>query len=58
MEPINSLVKQKEGYVYGPEPVVTLKVECEALFLREWTIHFMPKEIRDQLGIPDPNAKL
>lgn len=57
MEPVDSQVKQGEGYVYGPQPVVTLRLDCEELFMREWTIHYMPKEIRKNLGIPDVAAK-
>jgi hypothetical protein len=58
MEPVDSQVKQLEGYVYGEQPVVTLKLDCEALFMREWTIPLMPSAVRKALGIPDANAKL
>lgn len=58
MDPVDSQAKQIEGYVYGDQPVVTLKLDCEALFMREWTIPLMPSAIRKQLGIPDANAKL
>ena len=57
MEPVDSQLKQLEGYVYGPQPVVTLKLDCEELFMREWTIHYMPKDVRKTLGIPDVTAK-
>ncbi len=43
------------GYIYGPLPVVRLNLRCEALFLREWTVPLMPKQIREGvLGIAAP----
>jgi hypothetical protein len=60
MNPVDSQFKQIQGYVYGTKPVVTLDLDCEALFMREWTIKLMPDVIKRALGIPtgavDPNA--
>ena len=60
MNPVDSQLKQILGYVYGTRPVVTLDLDCEALFMREWTIKLMPDVIKRALGIPtgpiDPNA--
>jgi hypothetical protein len=56
MNPVDSQMKQIMGYVYGPRPVVTLDLDCEAILMRQWTIKHMPKgrgSIREMLGIPD-----
>jgi hypothetical protein len=53
MNPVDSQLKQILGYVYGPRPVVTLDLDCEALFLRKWTLNYMPLSIRKALGVPD-----
>jgi hypothetical protein len=39
------------GYLYGPEPVARINMKCEALFMREWTVPFMPSGIKQQLGL-------
>lgn len=53
MNPVDSQLKQIQGYVYGPKPVVTLDLDCEELFMRQWTIKYMPPSIRKALNIPD-----
>jgi hypothetical protein len=53
MNPVDSQLKQIQGYVYGPKPVVTLDLDCEALFMRQWTLKYMPASIRKALGVPD-----
>jgi hypothetical protein len=56
MNPVDSQLKQIQGYVYGPRPVVTLDLDCEAVFMRQWTLKYMPRgknSVREQLGIPD-----
>lgn len=56
MNPVDTQLKQITGYVYGTRPVVTLDLDCEALFMRQWTIKHMPKgkgSVRELLGIPD-----
>ena len=53
MNPVDSQLKQILGYVYGPRPVVTLDLDCEALFLRQWTLKWMPLSIRKALGVPE-----
>jgi hypothetical protein len=60
MNPVDSQLKQIMGYVYGSKPVVTLDLDCEAVFMRQWTIKYMPKgrgSIREMLGIPDEQGK-
>ena len=57
MNPVDSQLKQILGYVYGNRPVVTLDIDCEALFMRQWTIRWMPEVIKRALGISaDPAA--
>jgi hypothetical protein len=44
----------KDGYLYGPDPVVRVTLRCESLFLREWTAPLMPDLIKKMLGVPLP----
>ena len=53
MNPVDSQLKQTQKYVYGPRPVVTLDLDCEALLMRQWTYKLMPVALRKALGIPD-----
>jgi hypothetical protein len=53
MDAVDSQVLKFDGYVYGDRPVVQLRLRCEALLMREWTIKYMPKGVRTMLGIPD-----
>jgi hypothetical protein len=57
--PVDAAAARKvEGFVYGNDPVVTLELKCEALFLRSWTINEpqegrappMPDEVQILLG--------
>jgi hypothetical protein len=49
--PVDPQLKQIEGYVYGSKPVMTLVLDCEALFMREWTVPLMPMKLRTLLGV-------
>ena len=40
------------GFFYGKAPVVTLDMACEAIFLREWSVRFMPPAVKTALGVP------
>ena len=40
-----------EGLVYGEKPVVTVRAECEILYLRAWNQNFMPPLLKQKLGI-------
>ena len=40
-----------EGHVYGNKPVVTVRAECEILYLRAWNSAFMPPGLKTKLGI-------
>lgn len=43
----------ERGYFYGDAPVVKATIEVESVWLRSWIQPFMPKAIRDRLGIPE-----
>jgi hypothetical protein len=40
-----------EGHVYGNKPVVTVRADCEILYLRAWNSQFMPPGLKTKLGI-------
>lgn len=54
--------KRQWGYVYGNEPVVTLLLQCEVLFLRKWTLDtdnegknaLMPIDVQRAIGAAPP----
>jgi hypothetical protein len=50
-----------QGYDYGPAPVVQVKVQCEHLFMRDWTTRGpkapMPPEVRKRLGVTDQSQQ-
>jgi hypothetical protein len=41
------------GYFYGSEHVVRARLVVETIWLRSWTVPFMPKAIREFLSIPE-----
>lgn len=53
---VDSADAQMHGFIYGPNPVVTLNLECESLFMRQWTSVLMPDIVKKQLGIAIPTA--
>jgi hypothetical protein len=53
---VDSGAEQVAGYIYGNRPVVQLDMQCEALFLREWTKQYMPPLVKTMLGIVDEPA--
>lgn len=61
---IDSLVAEdstqaaKEGFIYGPDPVLRVVLRCESLFLREWTIPLMPEVIKKLMGIAPPTQTM
>lgn len=53
----------EQGYVYGEAPVVNLKLMCEELFMRGWTVGkdptkdaLMPVAVEQMLGITNPTG--
>ncbi len=49
---VDSGKAQADGYDYGTRPVVQLDMQCEALFMRDWTTKYMPPVVKTRLGIP------
>jgi len=39
------------GYYYGPGPVLRLDMDVEVVYLRDWTVAYMPPPVREALGI-------
>lgn len=59
---VDAAAERKQfGYVYGNDPVVELTLQCEALFLRSWTIGgktpLMPIEVQQAIGAQPPAAE-
>jgi hypothetical protein len=50
---VDSGLEQAAGYIYGPEPVVQVDMQGEALFMREWTRQYMPPYVKSMLGVVD-----
>jgi hypothetical protein len=50
---------QARRIYFGDKPVVQLDIQCEELFLRQWTKPLMPQTVKTALGIPatPPPAK-
>jgi hypothetical protein len=51
LTPIDVTVEEVNGFMYGDQPVATIDMTCEALFLRKWTEPLMPEVVKRQLGI-------
>lgn len=49
---LNSAVERAAGFIYGPVPVVQIRIECEYLFLRKWLAPLMPPEVIAHLSAP------
>jgi hypothetical protein len=54
VQAVNSGALQQDGYFFGPNPMVTLTLKCEELFLRRWTRPLMPPEIKQFLNVQEP----
>lgn len=46
---VDPLVMLQQGYVFGDQPIIEVDLQCEILFLRAWTVEFMPETIRLEL---------
>lgn len=42
-----------QGYFYGPDPVVRVRLRVETLWLRQWMAPMMPPSVRAVLKVPD-----
>jgi hypothetical protein len=51
LQPANAFAAAADGYLYGIEPVSTVKLRIETIWLREWTADAMPGDLREALGI-------
>lgn len=51
---VNAALLQQQGYYFGTEPVVTLTLKCEDLFMRDWTRQYMPQSIKQFLNADLP----
>jgi hypothetical protein len=49
--PADAFAAARDGFLYGIEPVSTLRLEIESVWFREWTAESMPLELREALGI-------
>ena len=53
---VDTAERAAAGFMYGANPVVQLNLQCEALFMREWTVPLMPQTVKQELGIEAPAA--
>jgi len=51
VEPVEELA---QGYYYGDEHVVRAVLQLETVALREWTVPWMPAEVRGERGVEQP----
>ena len=51
LQPANAFAAAVDGFIYGIEPVSTVKLRIETIWLREWTADAMPGDLREALGI-------
>lgn len=49
--PADAFAAAAEGYIYGRDPVVSVRLTVETVWLRKWTVQFMPAAVRDALGL-------
>lgn len=50
MKPEDPFAAAREGYVYGSAAVSQVTLRLETVWLREWTVQFMPDSLRKKLG--------
>lgn len=51
---VDKVAALQEGFAFGDAPVVKLTLECEAIFLRAWTVQYMPPDVKRLLGVEPP----
>lgn len=56
VEALDSTEELRKGFYYGDEAVLKMSLVIETIWLRDWTMSVMPKDIRAELGVPDPVA--
>jgi len=52
LRPADPFAAAAAGFIYGSEPIVELTLLLETVWLREWTLPLMPKQVREHLKIP------
>jgi hypothetical protein len=50
---VDSATTLSQGFAYGDAPIANVQLECEALFIRNWSVAFMPPLVKQSLGIPE-----
>jgi hypothetical protein len=53
---VDSATIMSQGYAYGTAPIANVQFECEALFMRSWSVALMPPLVKQSLGIPEEPA--
>lgn len=48
---VDPFAAAQSGYVYGAAPVSNVSLKLETVWLRSWTAPFMPRSIRQALGV-------
>jgi len=56
VEAIDPWEELEDGYFYGPERVVRVRMDIETAWLRAWTAPLMPPQLRTALGVPAPRG--
>ena len=51
VRPASVFEAASEGFIYGLEPVSTVDLQIETIWMREWTADLMPPDLREALGI-------
>ena len=51
LRPVDKFEALANGFDYGPASVSELTVVLESVWLRSWTTQYMPKEVKQILGI-------
>ncbi len=54
VRPVDPFEALEQGYFYGAEPTSRLELKLETIWFRQWTVQFMPDELKLALGIPLP----
>lgn len=57
MVSVDSVALADEGYIYGDVPVVRLTIHGEELFLRSWTVPYMPTLVKTAIGASSDTSR-
>ncbi|MFG0306117.1 MAG: hypothetical protein ACF8Q5_07870 [Phycisphaerales bacterium JB040] len=53
IEAIDAEEHLREGFAYGPDPVVRVTLTVETAWLRSWTVPLMPESVKTDLGVQE-----